>query len=197
MKRNLVVAALAAAVVAGGGTYSAMALTGSGGGTAHPAAGAPRAGDRPAGGVPAAAGGPREADDAARAALRTHPGTVVSVEREDGGLWEVELRTAGRGEARELDLDAATGAVRTDERDPGDDGEGLAALADARLTAADAARAARSSVPGTVTSVELDDHRAHTWEATVRSADGRVHDLGIDTRSGAATIRHTAPTADD
>ncbi|MGQ4512422.1 PepSY domain-containing protein [Streptomyces sp. DW26H14] len=194
MKRNIVIAAVAAAVLIGGGTYSAVALTGGDGGsgadTSASGSSTSAAGTAPATG----AGGPLTADGAARAALRAYPGTVVSVEREDGGLWEVELRTKGRGAAHELDIDASTGAVRKDERDPGDDGDGLASLAGARLTASEAARAARTAVPGTVTSVEVDDHHAGVWEVGVRPAHGGHRDLRVDARTGAVTAR---PQHDD
>ncbi|MFB8086550.1 PepSY domain-containing protein [Streptomyces sp. NPDC055992] len=59
-------------------------------------------------------GAPRSAsvslEEAVRAALKSAPGVVTSVEREGAGRWEVDVRPQGGGE-RELSVDARTGAV--------------------------------------------------------------------------------------
>ncbi|MFD7893632.1 PepSY domain-containing protein [Streptomyces sp. NPDC059743] len=125
MKRNLVIAAITAAALIGGGTYTAVAMGGDDG-TADP--GTPPApvsqlassDDSPS---PRVSRADLTAGQAADAALKKVPGTVTSVERDDDrtGRWEVDVRGKD-GRIHELNIHARTGKVtpdRTDDR--GDD----------------------------------------------------------------------------
>ncbi|MEU4686537.1 PepSY domain-containing protein [Streptomyces xinghaiensis] len=140
MKRNIVIAAVAATVLAGGGTAAAVAAAGDG----------RAAGDAPA--RPGAAAGEgsedsgRSGDDdrgrvgearttvaeAVRAALEARPGTVASAELDDEDdaddrpVWEVEI--LGRnGTWYEVRVDADSGkvtGVAEEDEDGGARGEG-------------------------------------------------------------------------
>ncbi|MFD5112440.1 PepSY domain-containing protein [Streptomyces sp. NPDC058391] len=211
MKRNLVIAAITAAALIGGGTYTAVAMGDddrSGTGTAT----APLPVSRVTASDDATAGTGTDdtaddvvatrtgltASDAAAAALKKYPGAVASVERDDDGSdrtsrWEVELLgTDNRW--HELKVDAVTGAVRTDGRhDDDDDRDDRAALRGAKVDARQAAAAALASVPGTVTSVDLDDDHKSRWEVDVRGKDGRTHELNVH----AQTAKTTADRDDD
>ncbi|MFF1417215.1 PepSY domain-containing protein [Streptomyces sp. NPDC058280] len=212
MKRNLVIAAITAAALIGGGTYTAVAMddddrSGTGTATAPvPVSRVTASDDATAGttgtddtadGVVATRTG-LTASDAAAAALKKYPGAVASVERDDDGSdrtsrWEVELLgTDNRW--HELKVDAVTGAVRTDGRhDDDDDRDDRAALRGAKVDARQAAAAALASVPGTVTSVDLDDDHKSRWEVDVRGKDGRTHELNVH----AQTAKTTADRDDD
>ncbi|XVQ11755.1 PepSY domain-containing protein [Spirillospora sp. CA-255316] len=62
-----------------------------------------------------------DAARAVQAALKTAPGTVTSVEFEDGRHWQVDV-TGADGRERELDVDAVSGKVTADTADTDDDG---------------------------------------------------------------------------
>jgi uncharacterized membrane protein YkoI len=208
MKRKFVIATMAAAVLVGGGTYTAAALSGE---TAAPAPapvavslqdrdddggdtrddrdddggrdGSDDNGDRteaPKGRVTAA--------QAAAAALARTPGTVDSVDIDDDGdgHWEVEV--LGRDDrVHDIRVDARTGAAEaadTDE-DP-DDADDRAALRGARVDAGEAAAAALKSRPGsTVTSIESGDDDSGRWEVELRDGKGAEHEVTVDARTAA------------
>ncbi|MFI5753901.1 PepSY domain-containing protein [Streptomyces sp. NPDC051569] len=202
MKRNLVIAAITAAALLGGGTYTAVAM----GGDDHRSGTATTA--RPA---PAGSGAVRGASEAAALALKKYPGTVISVERDDDGTdrtssWEVKI-LGKDNRRREVRIDAATGAVRTGGRlsnsptgtsstsgtdnTPGHDArDDRAALRGATVDAGRAGAAAVASVPGTVTSVELDDDRGGRWEVEVDGKDGRTHEVDVHPKTGQVTPHH-------
>ncbi|MEU3185511.1 PepSY domain-containing protein [Streptomyces sp. NPDC006923] len=143
MKRNLVIAAITAAALIGGGTVTAVAIGDDDrSGTATATASAPVPGPTASGDGPEDSGprtdGSRDGTDdsreravprgtdltvgeAAAAALKKHPGSVVSAELDDDAAgrsthWEVEV--LGKDNRRhELKVDAVTGAVRADDRD--------------------------------------------------------------------------------
>ncbi|MFF3751006.1 PepSY domain-containing protein [Streptomyces sp. NPDC002018] len=210
MKRNLVIAAITAAALIGGGTYTAVAVGGddstAGSGTATGTSVLPA----PVSRLGAPDDSPRvsragvTAGQAADAALKKVPGTVVSVERDDDGddrdrrdgRWEVDV--LGKDDRRhELKVDAG-GTVRADGRadddgDDDDDRDDRAALRGATVDARQAADAALAAVPGTATSVEIDDDRTGHWEVGVRGEDGRAHELKVHARTG----KVTADRADD
>ncbi|TVL94200.1 PepSY domain-containing protein [Streptomyces sp. SAJ15] len=72
----------------------------------------------------------------------------------------------------------------------------LAALKDARIDAAEAARAAASH--GTVTSVDLDDEGArHAWEVEVQGKDRKEHELRVDLKTGKVTQITDTERGDD
>ncbi|MFE4055777.1 PepSY domain-containing protein [Streptomyces sp. NPDC059096] len=236
MKRNFVIAAITAAALIGGGTYTAAVALSSDHGkeskdaapvvpvvTATPTAsssGAPddNGGDRdgrddgagddstvapappktvtptPSSTTP---GTPRtglSASQAVAVALASHPGKVSSVERDDDSpagaeRWEIDLLGTDNRWV-ELKVDAASGSVRVDRDDDGDDddAEDRAALRAATVDARRAIAAALASVPGTVTSAELDDDRGGRWEVDVRGKDGRTHELNVNAKTAAVSV---------
>ncbi|MGW8955737.1 PepSY domain-containing protein [Streptomyces sp. NPDC055709] len=134
--------------------------------------------------LPAQTGLPQvvNAEQAASAALKKVPGTVDSVDRDDNSRgWDVDI--LGK-DGRWYDLRVTSnGTVRQDnDRDhDGDDRDDRVALRGAKLTALQAAEAAKSIVPGTVVSIDFDeDGNRHHWDVEVRDAKGRVHDLAFD-----------------
>ncbi|WP_405777091.1 PepSY domain-containing protein [Streptomyces sp. NBC_00859] len=192
MKRNHVIACLAAAALATGGTVAGVALAEGGSGpAASPAAGSaasttasapgrsttPGSGTRPV----SASGGPVTVDRVIGAARAAVPGTVTSAEL-DHGRWEVDLHGED-GAWHELRLDRLTGKVVTSRHDGGDQDDRKGAP----VTAVRAASAARGAVPGTVTSVELDNGR---WEADVTARDASRHEVRVDLNTGRVTSDH-------
>ncbi|MFJ6944996.1 PepSY domain-containing protein [Streptomyces wuyuanensis] len=169
-RRKPAIAILTAAVLAGGGTAAAFAVqNGDGDGDRDDAAQARAA--------------KVTISQAIDTALGAAPGTVTGAGLDDAE-WEVDIH--GRdGDRHDVTLDAATGKITSAERS---DGDGRAPSAqDAPVTAALAAEAAESAVPGTVTSVELDHAdgpgNALVWEAEVQGLDGREHELTVDAKS--------------
>ncbi|MGW8992299.1 PepSY domain-containing protein [Streptomyces zhihengii] len=209
MKRKLVIATLTAAVLVGGGAYTAVAVSGddaprtaSTGAVADEDGGRDddRGDDRddarddrddarddrddrdraaPAGGVTAA--------QAAAAALGKTPGTVESVDLDDDGHWEVEV--LGRDDREhELTVDTSDGTVRVtgkdDDSDDSDDAGDRKALRDARTDAGEAIAAALKAHPDAkVTSVDFDDDGADHWEVELHD-DRELH---VDARTAAVS----------
>ncbi|PVE12251.1 PepSY domain-containing protein [Streptomyces scopuliridis] len=228
MKRNLVIAAITAAALIGGGTYTAVAMGGDDSrgttGTATPPAPVAQLGtgsddsgndilddsqddsqdrgkDSTVKRQPAAGSGTGlTASEAAAAALKEYPGAVASVERDDDGErhWEIDL--FGKDSRRhELRVDAATGTVRVDRDDDGDDDhrDDRAALRAASVDVHRAMAAALASVPGTVTSAEIDDDHNGRWEIDVRGEDGRTHELNVHAKTGKVTVDRDDDSRDD
>ncbi|MFJ9197816.1 PepSY domain-containing protein [Streptomyces flaveolus] len=191
MQRNIVIAAVTAAVLVGGGTATALATTGD-----DAPSTAPRTDDDGARvtSVKVSAG------DAVASALREAPGTAVSAELddEDGdddgerAAWEVDV-LAGDGTWHSVRIDPSTGKVlgsQTESEDDTDDtAEVRAALKGTSVDAAEAAKAAAGH--GTVTSVELDDDdhgggRA-VWEVGTRASGKAEQDWRVDGKTGKVT----------
>ncbi|MCL7381566.1 PepSY domain-containing protein [Streptomyces sp. 35G-GA-8] len=131
------------------------------------------------------------ASEAAAVALKEYPGAVASVERDDDGdrHWEIDL--FGKDNRwHELRVDAANGTVRVDRDDDGDDdhGDDRATLRAASVDVRRATAAALASVPGAVTSAEIDDDHNGRWEIDVRGKDGRTHELNVHARTGKVTV---------
>ncbi|ROQ65954.1 putative membrane protein YkoI [Streptomyces sp. 840.1] len=177
MKRKIVIAAVTAAVLAAGGTATAVALAGGG----------------PTSGTPGRDSARVTVGDAAAAAVRAVPGTVTEAELddEDGRLvWELDVYGSERTR-HDVTVDPADGKVLADHVDS-DDGD-RSAPRKTSVTLDDAVRAALGSVPGTVTSVELEDHdgrtgRAVHWEVDVRGKDGAKHELDVDAKTAKVTV---------
>ncbi|MBC3989168.1 PepSY domain-containing protein [Streptomyces sp. AC563] len=132
----------------------------------------------------------REAVDAA---LKARPGTVVAAEldADDGAraLWDVDI-LGSDGHWYELTLDGDTGKVTHQGRDDEDHSTvSREALRGAKVSAADAARGALRTAPGTVTSVEFGDGPRPSWEVDVLAkGDGDdERELDVDLTSGKAT----------
>ncbi|MFJ8162289.1 PepSY domain-containing protein [Streptomyces sp. NPDC096136] len=132
------------------------------------------------------------AEGAAAAALKAYPGVVESLDR-DGNVWHVDVITRdGKGHA-ELKVDAATGKVTRDSVDTDEDaGEHKAVLA-AKVTAAQALKAAVAAHPGEAWSVEWDSDddngKAASWHVEVRAADGKTWDGSVDATTGKVTAQ--------
>ncbi|MEU0742442.1 PepSY domain-containing protein [Streptomyces sp. NPDC006134] len=203
MKRNIVIAALTAAALIGGGTATALATTADDEAPARQTD--TRAADDDAHDDDA---GDRD-DDTARAstaevaapeaiasALRHTTGTVVSAELDDEDddhghrtVWEVDVLTSDNV-WRSVTVDAGTGKVLDTHTEDEDDGTApvRAALKGASVSAADAAKAVAGK-GGEVTSVDLDeDGRSKGWEVeTHGSGQDDEHDWHVDLRTGKAT----------
>ncbi|MFD7709849.1 PepSY domain-containing protein [Streptomyces sp. NPDC059785] len=197
MKRNALVATVAAAALVGGGTATALAVTGDDSRGSHDDARHTSGDSRHTGDDAAAAKSARvTAADAITAALRDTSGTAVSAELDDDGspaAWEVDV-LGKDGTWHSVRLDSAGGKVlssHTEHEDGDDTAEARAALKGATTSAADAARAAAAH--GTVTSIELDDDSTAVWEAETLTAKGVEKDWRVD----AATGKVTADRSDD
>lgn len=193
MKRNLVIATVAAAVLVGGGTYTAAALSSDDTSPARVSAPAARDDDRDdrQDRADAAPSGPITAAQAVTAALKHTPGTVESVDLDDDGVghWEVDVIGKGGDREHELEVDAKTGAVREhaddDRNDDDRDDDDRAALRAASVDAREAAETALKAHPGTtVTSVDLDDDGAG-WEVELRDGKGAEREVTVDAKSAA------------
>ncbi|MFD5570084.1 PepSY domain-containing protein [Streptomyces cadmiisoli] len=217
-KRNILVAALTAATVIGGGTALAVTSGSTGGGSsATPTAPASVTVD----GTGGRGDDDRDArgDDAGRgtvtavqaidAALKAAPGTVVSVDLDrdddrdddgdDGGrrAWEVAFLDRGTT-ARVVNVDASNGRVLGTRAGDDDDvdGDDRAAAGDAAVTAREAVQAA--SAKGFVTSIDLDDDdRSVSWDVEAIDSAGVERDWNVDLRTAAVTADPRDDATDD
>ncbi|MFD5229441.1 PepSY domain-containing protein [Streptomyces qaidamensis] len=200
MKRNIVIAAVTAAALIGGGTATALATTGDDQGSARQAANTKLSDD-----------GNRDdqddrddRDDAAKvsssdvtapeaiaSALKHTSGTVVSAELDDEDdsdkvVWKVDV-LSGDNTWHSVSVDPSNGKVlgaQTDDED--DTAQVRAALKGSPVTAEEAAKAAAGK--GVVTSVGLDeDGKDKSWEAETRKSGGAEQDWKIDLKSGKVT----------
>lgn len=199
MKRNIVIAVVTAAVLVGGGTATALAVSGDDDGATSVAQTGTRAGDadgrddddrdddRGDDRDGRAVSGDVTAAGAIAAALKHTPGTAVSAELDDedddGGkaVWEVDV--LGKGDTwYSVRVDPGSGKVLGAQKDDEDDtAEVRAALKGASVTAGEAAEAAAAK--GTVVSVDLDDDD-RGWEAETRASSGDERDWRVDPSSG-------------
>lgn len=213
MKRNIVIAAVTAAALIGGGTATALAVSGDSEGTA------PRAADTKVTGAQAqdddrddvdaqdddrddsAAPGSAKvtAADAIAAALKHTPGTAVSADYDDQdgddrgpAAWEVDVLGSG-STWHSVRIDPANGKVLGSHTEREDDtAEVRAALKGSSVTAQEAAKAAAGK--GTVTSVDLDDDgRDKGWDVETHAAGKAEQDWTVSLTTG----KVTADTADD
>lgn len=195
MKRKLVIAAVAASVVIGGGTAVAFADDEARTGAAEVRAAGPVAADRAEGST---ASSPKAtAAEVIAAALRHTPGTAVGADREDdgadAGTWHVDVVQAD-GVEQTVAVSPDTGKVLgvqrdTDDADDADDDDDadearadLAALKGADVDAREAALAVAAK--GAVTDVDLDDDdRATVWSVDTAKAG----EWQVDVRTGKVT----------
>ncbi|MGW7077689.1 PepSY domain-containing protein [Streptomyces sp. NPDC054866] len=200
MKRNIVIATVAALALAGGGTATALAATGDDDSSAAAKKSSVQLKDNDrdddrddaeenTAEVKAAK---VTAADAIKAALANQSGTAVSAElddEDDGGLvWDVDV--LGKGATwHSVQVDPGTGKVlgsHTEQDEDGDAKRVAAALKGASTSAEDAAKAAAAK--GTVTSVDLDDDgTVGAWEAETSGAKGAESDWKVDLQSGKVT----------
>ncbi|MGW6025691.1 PepSY domain-containing protein [Streptomyces sp. NPDC055099] len=209
MKRNIVIATVAALALVGGGTATALATTGDDESSAaakkssvqlkdHDRDDNDRDDDRYDDQDDAkensaeAKAAKVTAADAIKAALASQSGTAVSAELDDednGGLvWDVDV--LGKNSTwHSVQIDPGTGKVlgsHTEQDEDGDAKRVAAALKGASTSAEDAAKAAAAK--GTVTSVDLDDDgTAGAWEAETSGAKGAGADWKVDLQSGKVT----------
>ncbi|BCL27660.1 PepSY domain-containing protein [Streptomyces aurantiacus] len=210
MKRNIVIATVTAALLVGGGTATALAVTGDeDGGQVKQSSvrvsdddrddrddAADRADDdrddRDDNSEDAAEAKAAKvtAADAITAALKSVPGTAVSADLDDEGsslVWDVDVLSSG-GTWHSVDVDPGTGKVlgsHTERDDDADDtAEARAALKGTSVTAAEAAKA--GAAKGTVTSVDLDDDgRTAAWEVDTAGGNGVEKEWKVDAKSAA------------
>ncbi|MFI8787190.1 PepSY domain-containing protein [Streptomyces sp. NPDC055105] len=191
MKRNIVIATIAAVALIGGGTATAVAVSGgdddtTSAGTSTASRGTGHDDDR-AEHVTELKTAKVTASDAIAAALKSVPGTAVSAELDDENdhvVWEVEVLNGTTW--HDVLVDPVTGKVTGSHTSRHDDTARVtAALKGAQTSAQDAARAA--AVKGTVTEIDLDDGTAHAWEAETTAANGTDADWRVDLRTGAVT----------
>ncbi|MFA1543018.1 PepSY domain-containing protein [Actinomadura monticuli] len=209
--RRLLVTAVAAGVLAGGGTTAAFAVA-----HADPSPSASPSDGRHDG-RPEAAEAAVSIAQAADAALKAVPGTVAEVELEDENgrtVWEVDV-LSGSGERRDVTVDAGDGKVlanRADDRGGdrgrdgdhrggddgdhrgGDDGDGgAAALRGAKVAAPAAVEAALKAVPGRATSAEFEHEGGKAdWKVRVTGEDGARHGVIVDAATGEILAKRTA-----
>ncbi|MER6748281.1 PepSY domain-containing protein [Streptomyces fungicidicus] len=211
MKRNIVIAVVTAAALVGGGTATALAVSGDDDRGASVARAEARAGDddgrdddrddrnedrddrddrgedrsddRGDDRDERAVSGDVTAAEALAAALKHTPGTAVAAELDDGA-WEVDVLGGDDGR-HSVRVDPGSGKVLGASADDEDDArEVRAALKGSSVTAGEAARAAAGK--GVVTSVELDDDD-RGWEAETRASGGGERDWRVDLGSGKVT----------
>ncbi|MEV0600941.1 PepSY domain-containing protein [Streptomyces sp. NPDC050315] len=209
MKRNVVIATVAAAALIAGGTATAVAI-GNEGGTASTSSPTAAQGLQ-AGGAASDANAQGQDDDgddareakaasvtaqqAAAAALKAVPGTVTEVDLDDdesGLAWDVNV-LGKDGKWHDITVGADKAEVRgqhVDQDDDGDDGKDRvrSVLNDASVDIAQAAE--KAAAHGTVVSVELDgpDHgKKLAWEAETVTKDGAEHHVTVDPGSGAVS----------
>jgi uncharacterized membrane protein YkoI len=196
MKRNIVIATVAAIALAAGGTASAFAFTGSADGTASAKQSSAKVveGD-------SQSDGEREDDkeapvdltaakvtaaEAIDAALAKASGTAVSADLgdENGKLvWEIDILGTGTT-WHGVQVDPATGSVlgaKTERDEDNEAGQARAALEGSAVTAKEAAVAAASK--GTVTAVDLADAKNAAWEVETADKNGKQTDWSVDVKS--------------
>lgn len=140
-----------------------------------------------------------DATGAVEAALKHYPGVVESLDK-DGSTWRVDVVSKdGRGHA-EVEVTGG-GEAATREEDTARNGSENKALLDAKVTAAEAIKAALAARPGTVSSVDWEDvddsHRAPHWHVEVKTVDGTTQDLSVDALTGKATVAPADSDRDD
>ncbi|GAA2244819.1 hypothetical protein GCM10010145_09630 [Streptomyces ruber] len=211
MKRNIVIATVAAAALIGGGTATALAVSDDDEAPAQRSSVQTRDDDRDDGDDgrdgrddrdddAAGAGAAKvTAADAIDAALKHTSGTAVGAELDSEGrdlVWDVDVLSSGTTWHSVL-VDPGTGKVLDSRTETGDDdaddaAEARAALKGTSVSAAEAAQAAAGK--GVVTSVDLDDDgRSHAWRIETTGADGAESEWDVDLK----TSKVTADRADD
>ncbi|WP_326720616.1 PepSY domain-containing protein [Streptomyces sp. NBC_00243] len=206
MKRNIVIATVAAAALVGGGTATALAVTGDDGAPSQLSE-VRAASDGRADDVREDEDGRDDdatvakstkvtAADALAGALRHTPGTAVSAELDDDDdavTWDIDILDSA-SKWHSVHVDPATGKVlsshteREDDSDDADDAARVrAALQGGSISATEAAKAAAAH--GTVTSIDLDeDSGSPAWEAETRTQSGGTeHDWLVDLRTAQVT----------
>ncbi|MEU6685934.1 PepSY domain-containing protein [Streptomyces sp. NPDC046832] len=212
MKRNIVIAAVTAAALIGGGTATALATTGDDGDSARQTANTRLSndahddredrddrGDR-GDDAERAASTDVTAPEAIASALKHTSGTVVSAELDDEDdsdkvVWKVDV-LSGDDTWHSVSVDPSDGRVLGSQTDDEDDSAQVrAALKGSSVTAEEAAKAAAGK--GVVTSVDLDDDgKAKSWETETRTSGGAERDWKVDLNTGKITADRSDDTDD-
>ncbi|WP_305093640.1 PepSY domain-containing protein [Prescottella sp. R16] len=146
--------------------------------------------DGAAGETPAPAGDAEALDRAGGTAVGAVPGsTLISIEREGGGTWEVQVVTPdGVEHGADVSADGTqiVAGPTVDDEDADDRAKHQARIQAARLDYAAAADAVRAAIPGAaITELNLDDHGGATvWEADVYTDPGIKHEVTVDAVTG-------------
>ncbi|MFD7462288.1 MULTISPECIES: PepSY domain-containing protein [unclassified Streptomyces] len=194
MKRNIVIAAVTATALIGGGAAVAFADGGDEARSAQRTTVVDTAAGVVADDADRAPASKLTAAQAIEAALKAQPGTVYSADLDDDRDgdddgdgddrgWEVDILGSG-STSYTVHVDPATGKVLgTDtDRDEDDAAEARRLLKGADIDAREAAQAAEAK--GVVTSVELDDDSGEGWSAETAGSDRDWH---VDLRTGKVT----------
>ncbi|MET9903774.1 PepSY domain-containing protein [Streptomyces sp. NPDC006446] len=210
MKRNIVIATVAAATLIAGGTATALAVTGNDAtAPAKRSSGQPGADDArdtteaertasptatptaTATGTSAAGRTTLTAEAAVTRALAHTPGTAVGAELDDehgAVIWEVEIIDPA-GAWRDVRVDPATGKVLGSRTGHEDDAARVrTTLTGTSVSLAEAARTAAAK--GTVTSIDVDDDGTHAWDVETLTPNGVEREWRIDLRTGRITPDH-------
>ncbi|MGV9450355.1 PepSY domain-containing protein [Streptomyces sp. NPDC003635] len=205
MKRNILIATVAAAALVGGGTAVAFA----GGDEARQERAVDVRDDSAE-----ARTAKVTAAEAIGAALKAQPGTAVgadldadvddSDDSDDSGDsgdsddfrgWEVEILGAG-AKSYTVQVDPATAKIVGTQVENDDDDEDDRDRAASGTTAQEAAEAAAAE--GFVTSLDLeDDDRTTTWDAETRNARGAESHWNIDLNTAKVTADRSDDASDD
>jgi uncharacterized membrane protein YkoI len=178
MKRNLVIATVAAAALVTGGTFAAYASGDDDSAPAQRDSNTRVADDRDDSRDDDTAGARTAgvtAADAVTAALKHTPGTAVAVDLEDDGedAWDVDVVTSD-GTEYTVRIATGSGKVLGADRDD-DDSDGRDDLAALKGTSVDAREAARAAAArGTVTEVGLDDDGPAVWTVETTKGEWKV-----------------------
>ncbi|MGW2086605.1 PepSY domain-containing protein [Streptomyces sp. NPDC001880] len=193
MKRKIVIAAVTAAVLAGGGAATAVAVADDDSHDSETRSSVQR-------------GDTAQVDvaEAVAAAVKAVPGTVTEAELddEDGGLvWELDVYGSDKS-WHDVTVDAGNGKVLGKHVSDDDDDRDRHAPRSAPVSLDAAVDAALKASPGTVTSVDLEDHDngsggATHWEVDVRGKDGKQHELNVDAGTGTVTADRPDDGDDD
>jgi uncharacterized membrane protein YkoI len=209
MKRNIVIAAVTAAALIGGGTATALATTGDDEGPARQAANTRMSDDDSRDDRDDRDDAEQVADadvtaaEAIASALKHTSGTAVSAELDDEddsgkAVWQVDV-LSGDDTWRTVSVDPSSGKVLGAQKDDEDDtAQVRAALKGSSVTAGEAAKAAAGK--GVVTSVDLDDDgKGKAWEAETRERGGAEQDwkIGLDTAKLTADRSDARDDTDD
>ncbi|MEU0036107.1 MULTISPECIES: PepSY domain-containing protein [unclassified Streptomyces] len=177
MKRNIVIATVAAAALIGGGTATALAVTDDG--TAS-----------------ATRSSPRAADDDRADHVRHDDDTRADDRTRTDGRTGTDDGTRADGPARTDDHPHPDDRTRTGHHASGadDHGDDAARLRSARVTAAEALATALRHTPGTAASADLDDDRSTpTWEIGILATGGTWYEVRVDAGTGKVVAAHTEP----
>ncbi|MFE5817023.1 PepSY domain-containing protein [Streptomyces sp. NPDC056479] len=204
MKRNIVIATVAAAALIGGGTVAAYAAGGDYGAPTQRQSSVKvaddrddAADDRDDDGTEVrseAAAAKVTAADAIAAALKHTPGTAVSADLDDDGsdAWVVSV-VKGDGTDHDVRVSASDGKVLGTQRDDDDDDDARDDLAALKGAGVDAREAAETgAAKGTVTDVDLEDDGPAAWSVETTKGEWKV-----DLKTGKVTQDHDDRDGDD